>query len=111
NDYVAPHHDSGGYLYSNFSICEWPFLLMPYLGCNRTPVQYWFDTYDHGSLEIRSWVQNPPGFWRQYGYKTPEDTNTKASSVWFCPATRGPMGWDYPTASTLGWGWVFIDYA
>jgi prepilin-type N-terminal cleavage/methylation domain-containing protein/prepilin-type processing-associated H-X9-DG protein len=111
NDYVTPYNDRNSPLYSVIGMLTWPFKLMPYLGYRGTAEQYWYDTYNHGSLEIRTWVQNPPGVWKQYGYKDGTDTSTKAPCVWFCPATRGPMGWSYPTASAHGWGYVYIDYA
>ena len=112
NDNVAPASLGTGQLYA-LSAWDWAFLLMPYLGYpGGTPWQYWTDNYHHGSLEIRGWVQNPPGVWRQYGYKGTADTTTKSSSVWFCPSTRGPFLWpnEGPYSGIAGYIEAFYDY-
>lgn len=109
NDHVAPFRYWQGFFYDK-SLYDWPFLLMPYLGFRGTAEQYWNSSTGHGSLEIRTWVQNPPGVWKQYGYKEATDTTTKSPNVWFCPATRGPMGWANPMGSAMGWADVYIDY-
>ncbi len=113
NDYVAPWNDYTAGWASGITY-TWAFYLMPYLGYSGTAQQYWNDTNSHGTLEIREW-RNFSGNWKQFGYKDATDTTTKAPSVWFCPATRGPFCWtscpNSGTYSTLGWGLCYIDYA
>jgi len=108
--FVTPFNDANSPLYNVYSLYTWPFMMMPYLGYKGTAQEYWDSPAHHGSLEIREW-RNFGGNWKQFSYKDGTDCSTKSSSVWFCPATRGPFGWDYPLSSTLGWGYVYIDYA
>lgn len=85
---------------------SWPYLLMPYLGYKGSATQYFNDNYHHGSLEIRA----APVIATYLTYKTAADTSTKSSSVWFCPATRGPLG-SYTGSACPGGGWALFDYA
>ena len=113
NGYVAPFlvNTPTGF-YNSPGFFDWPYLLMPYLGYRGTPQQYYSDTYNHGSLEIRA---APIALGAALGYKTAADTTTQASGVWFCPATRGSLSLWYTTAGGYsvvpGSGYAILDYA
>ena len=109
--FAPPYSDAGPTGLHIAYLNDFILRLMPYLGYNGTPEQYFADTYNHGNLEIRS----AGGIG---SYKTTGNMQTKTRNVWYCPSTRGSMniwiplrGSDPDNNGTCGCSYNFyIDY-